>query len=60
MNNIITIEGVKKTIFGSGAISQLGNECKKLGASKALLVIEQDTEGLSKQGKCFSCIRSSI
>ncbi len=41
MNNIKTIEGVKKTVFGSGAISQLGTECKKLGASKALLVIDQ-------------------
>ncbi|MBN2419263.1 MAG: iron-containing alcohol dehydrogenase [Deltaproteobacteria bacterium] len=41
MNNIKTIEGVKKTIFGSGAVTQLGNECKRLGASKALLVIDQ-------------------
>ena len=41
MNNIKTIEGVKKTIFGSGAIAQLGSECKKLGASKVLLVIDQ-------------------
>ena len=41
MNNIKTIEGVKKTIFGSGAIAQLGTECKLLGASKVLLVIDQ-------------------
>ncbi len=41
MNNIKTIEGVKKTVFGSGAVSKLGVECKNLGASKALLVIDQ-------------------
>jgi alcohol dehydrogenase len=45
MNNIKTIEGVKKTIFGSGSVMQLGAECKKLGASRALLVIDQ---GLAK------------
>ena len=41
MNNIKTIEGVKKTVFGSGAVSKLGIECKNLGASKALLVMDQ-------------------
>ncbi len=41
MNNIKTIEGVKKTIFGSGAVMELGSECKKLDASKVLLVIDQ-------------------
>ena len=41
MNNIKTIEGVKKTVFGSGSVAQLGSECKKLGASKALLVMDQ-------------------
>ena len=41
MNNIKTIEGVKKTVFGSGSLCELGSECKKLGASKALLVIDQ-------------------
>ena len=41
MNNIKTIEGVKKPVFGSGAVSKLGIECKNLGASKALLVMDQ-------------------
>ncbi|MFC1533186.1 iron-containing alcohol dehydrogenase [Thermodesulfobacteriota bacterium] len=41
MNNLITIEGVKRTIFGSGAVNQIGLECKKLGASRALLVMDK-------------------
>lgn len=40
MNSLITIEGVKRTIFGIGAISQIGSECKLLGASRALLVMD--------------------
>lgn len=41
MNNINTIEGVKNTIFGSGSIMSIGNECKKLGASRVLVVIDK-------------------
>ena len=40
MSNIITIEGVKKTIFGTGSINQLGIACKNLGASKVLIVMD--------------------
>jgi alcohol dehydrogenase len=40
MNHLITIEGVKKTIFGLGTISQVGLECKSLGASSALIVFD--------------------
>ena len=56
MNNIKTIEGVKKTIFGSGSVAQLGSECKKLGASKALLVIDQT---LSKSS-IAECVKESL
>ncbi len=41
MNSIKTIEGVKKTVFGSGSVTGIGNECKKIGASRVLLVIDQ-------------------
>jgi alcohol dehydrogenase class IV len=41
MNNLITVEGVKKTIFGSGAVNQVGTECKSLGASRVLLVMDR-------------------
>ncbi len=41
MDKLITIEGVKKTIFGSGSVDLIGPECKELGASKALLVTDQ-------------------
>ena len=40
MNPLITIEGVKKTIFGTGVLNQVGLECKALGASRALLVMD--------------------
>lgn len=40
MNRLITIEGVKKTIFGKGSIGEIGKECKALGGSKVLLVMD--------------------
>jgi len=40
MNRLITIEGVKKTIFSSGAVNQIGPECKSLGASRVMLVMD--------------------
>lgn len=49
MNNVITIEGIKKTIFGPGALDQIGEECKALKASKVLLVMDQT---LSKKEIC--------
>jgi alcohol dehydrogenase class IV len=50
MNSLITIEGVKKTIFGSGVVDQIGPECKSLGASSALLVMDS---GLAKTDICL-------
>ncbi|MFH1722981.1 MAG: iron-containing alcohol dehydrogenase, partial [Candidatus Altiarchaeota archaeon] len=49
MDNLITIEGVKKTIFGSGAINQIGPECRNLGATRALLVMDRS---LAKSDIC--------
>jgi len=49
MNNPITIEGVKKTIFGAGSLHQIGEECKALKGSRALLVMDR---GLSKTDIC--------
>jgi alcohol dehydrogenase class IV len=45
MNDMIRIEGVKKTIFGAGSLDQIAEECKALKASKVLLVIDR---GLSE------------
>lgn len=50
MDNPITIEGVKKTIFSSGAVNQIGTECKSLGASRALLVMDHS---LAKTDICL-------
>ena len=41
MSDFINIEGVKKTIFGSGSINQVGSECKRLGVSRVLLVMDR-------------------
>ncbi len=49
MNDLIRIEGVKKTIFGAGSLDQIAEECKVLKGSRALLVIDQ---GLSKTDIC--------
>ena len=50
MNRLITIEGVKKTIFSSGAVSQIGPECKSLGSSKVMLVMDSS---LAKTDICL-------
>ncbi len=49
MNRLISIEGVKKTIFGTGALSQIAEECKSLHASKVLVVMDRE---LSKTEIC--------
>ena len=59
MNNIINIEGVKKTVFGSGSAGQLGAECKKLGASRALLVIDQALSKTSIAEQVQASLKSS-
>ena len=59
MNKIITMEGVKKTVFGSGSLSELGNECKKLGASKALLVMDRSLAKTEMYLKAASYLKKS-
>jgi alcohol dehydrogenase class IV len=49
MNTSITIEGVKKTVFGTGALGQIADEIKSLHASKVLVVMDRE---LSKGGIC--------
>lgn len=51
MENLVAIEGVKKTVFGVGAINQVTSECKLLGSSKVLLVVDR---GLSETKVCTS------
>ncbi|MBW2063822.1 MAG: iron-containing alcohol dehydrogenase [Deltaproteobacteria bacterium] len=41
MQGLITVEGVKKTIFGAGALKELGNVARELDASRVLLVMDQ-------------------
>ncbi|MDY6879148.1 MAG: iron-containing alcohol dehydrogenase [Desulfatiglans sp.] len=45
MQDVISIEGVKKTVFAVGAVERIVEECKALGASKCLLVMDR---GLSE------------
>jgi alcohol dehydrogenase class IV len=49
MNTSITIEGVKKTVFGTGALSQIAEECKCLHAPRVLVVMDRE---LSKTEIC--------
>ena len=49
MNDLISIEGVKKTIFGAGSLAQIAEECKALKGSRVLLVIDR---GLWKTDLC--------
>jgi alcohol dehydrogenase class IV len=49
MNAFFSIEGVKKTVFGTGAINTIAEECRALGAGKVLVVMDRE---LSKTGIC--------
>lgn len=41
MGKIASIEGVRKTIFGTGSLDHMAIECKALGASGVLLVMDR-------------------
>ena len=45
MEDVISIEGVKKTVFSVGAVGLIVEECKALGGSRCLLVMDR---GLSE------------
>jgi alcohol dehydrogenase len=49
INTLFNMEGVKKTIFGAGALQEVGEASKALKASRALLVMDRD---LSKMDIC--------
>ncbi|MFC1821113.1 iron-containing alcohol dehydrogenase [Thermodesulfobacteriota bacterium] len=40
MTDVITIENIKKTIFGPGTVAQLGEVCNSMSISRALLVMD--------------------
>jgi len=40
MNRLITIEGVKKTIFGRGSLNEIADASKALNASRVMLVMD--------------------
>lgn len=42
MNSTMTIEGVKKTIFGPGSVDRIAEECKALRGKGVLLVMDRD------------------
>ena len=41
MEGLITVEGIKKTIFGVGAVQRIVEECESLGTGGALLVMDR-------------------
>ena len=49
MNHTITMEGIRKTVFGAGAVGQIAEECKALKATRVILVMDQS---LSKTELC--------
>jgi len=50
MNRLITIEGVKKTVFGNGSVNEIANECKSLNATRVMLVMDS---ALAKSEICL-------
>ena len=59
MNKLITVEGVKKTIFGLGSTSQVGSECRYLGASSALIVFDPGLSQTEIEPKIHEILRKS-
>ncbi|MBN1105900.1 MAG: iron-containing alcohol dehydrogenase [Deltaproteobacteria bacterium] len=41
MEKSISVEGIKRMVFGAGTLDQLGSECRALGASSALVVVDR-------------------
>ncbi len=69
MNSPLIVEGVKKTVFGPGAIEQLAEECKALKASRALVVMDSRLSKMEigaraleflKKGRVTSCIYPEV
>ncbi len=49
MDSFFTVEGVRKTVFGTGAINTIAQECSSLGAGRVLVVMDRE---LSKTVIC--------
>jgi len=59
MDRIITVEGVKKTIFGSGSIKRLGEECKALGAKRAIIIADKALAGTTIVTDSLEALKSA-
>ncbi len=59
MERLISIEGVRKTLFGRGAIKALGNECALLGAKRVLLVADKDLAETAIVGSAQSSLKAA-
>lgn len=57
MNRLITIQGVKKTIFGKGSLGEIGKECRELGSSKVLLVMDNSLAKTDVQEKALEILK---
>ncbi|RJR24671.1 MAG: iron-containing alcohol dehydrogenase [Desulfobacteraceae bacterium] len=42
MERLITVEGVKRILFGKGSLRRLGAECASLGSKRVLLVMDKE------------------
>ncbi len=59
MNHVISIEGVKKTIFGAGSLNQIGEECKALKASRTLLVMDRSLSKTTVYSRAEEVLRKA-
>jgi alcohol dehydrogenase len=57
MNSPFTVEGVKKTVFGQGAILQLSEECKALKATRALVVMDSQLSRMEIGAKILQILK---
>lgn len=59
MHRLITVEGIQKTVFGTGTIGRIGPECRSLSATRALLVMDQQLAGTEIAAKALESLKGS-
>ncbi|MEW6667446.1 MAG: iron-containing alcohol dehydrogenase [Thermodesulfobacteriota bacterium] len=59
MHPIITVEGIKKTVFGAGALDRIGSECRAVSATRALLVMDRQLAGTEIATRALASLKGS-
>ncbi|MBN2126265.1 MAG: iron-containing alcohol dehydrogenase [Deltaproteobacteria bacterium] len=59
MTTHFAYEGIKRTIFGAGTVNRIGEACRDLKASRAMLVLDKALAGTDKASGIFETLRKN-